>query len=217
MGEDAELEEIVATGARTIKIIKPHADNKEVFRKIEHAERCGVMAVGMDIDHAFAGNGKYDIVMGLPMTSKSLSEIKEFIQATSLPFIIKGVLSEQDAEKSLQAGAQGVVVSHHHGIMDFAIPPLMALPKIAKVIDHKIPVFVDCGVMNGMDAFKALALGATAVSVGRAIMGPLGKSKAAGVAETIKQMTEELAGVMARTCSPDIRRIDAGVIWRKGF
>jgi len=48
-------------------------------------------------------------------------------------------------------------------------------------------------------------------------MGPLGKSKAAGVAETIKQMTEELAGVMARTCSPDIRRIDAGVIWRKGF
>ena len=217
MGEDAELEEITATGARTIKIIKPHADNKEVFRKIEHAERCGVMAMGMDIDHAFGGNGKYDVVMGLPMTSKSLAEIKEFIRSTTLPFIIKGVLSEQDAEKCLEAGAKGIVVSHHHGIMDYAIPPLMALPRIAKVVDHKMPIFVDCGVMSGMDAFKALALGATAVSAGRVIMGPLGKSGAKGVAEAINQMTEELAGAMARTCSPDLKHIDPSVIWRKDF
>jgi len=217
MGEDAELEEITATGARTIKIIKPHADNKEVFRKIEHAERCGVMSIGMDIDHAFGGNGKYDVVMGLPMTSKSLAEIKEFIQATTLPFIIKGVLSEQDAEKCIEAGAKGIVVSHHHGIMDYAVPPLMALPRIAKVIDHQMPIFVDCGVMSGMDAFKALALEATAVSAGRVIMGPLGKSGAQGVAEAINQMTEELAGVMARTCSPNLGHIDPGVIWHKDF
>lgn len=216
MGNEAELEEIVATGARTIKIIKPHADNDTIYRRIEHAERCGVMAMGMDIDHSFAGNGQYDNVMGLPMKSKSLNEIKDFIKATKLPFIIKGVLSEQDAYKCLEAGAKGIVVSHHHGIMNYAVPPLMILPKIAKVIDHKIPIFVDCGVISGMDVFKALALGADAVSAGRVIMGPLIANGAEGVRDQIVKMTEELAGVMARTCSPDIRHIDSSIIWNRG-
>jgi isopentenyl diphosphate isomerase/L-lactate dehydrogenase-like FMN-dependent dehydrogenase len=215
MGEESELEEITATGARTIKIIKPHADNKIIFRKMEHAERCGVMALGMDIDHSFSSNGQYDNVMGLPMASKSLQEIKEFIKATKLPFIIKGVLSEQDAHKCLEAGAQGIVVSHHHGIMSYAVPPLMILPKIAKVIDRQIPIFVDCGVMSGMDVFKALALGATAVSAGRVIMNSLGKEGAQGVANLINIMTGELAGSMARTCSADLDHIDPAVIWHK--
>lgn len=215
MGEDSELEEIAATGARTIKIIKPHADNALIFHKIEHAEHCGVMALGMDLDHSFSANGQYDNVMGLHMASKSLQEIKEFIKATKLPFIIKGVLSEQDAHKCLEAGAQGIVVSHHHGIMHYAVPPLMILPKIAKVIDHQIPIFVDCGIMSGMDVFKALALGATAVSAGRVIMDSLGKDGAQGVTNLINIMTKELAGVMARTCSPDLKHIDPAVIWHK--
>lgn len=215
MGEDLELEEITATGARTIKIIKPHADNKIIFNKIEHAERCGVMALGMDIDHAFSSNGQFDNVMGLPMASKTLQEIKDFIKSTKLPFIIKGVLSEQDAHKCLEAGAQGIVVSHHHGIMPYAVPPLMILPKIAKVIDRQIPIFVDCGVMSGVDVFKALALGATAVSAGRVIMNALGKDGAQGVTNLINIMTGELAGMMARTCSPDLNHIDPAVIWHK--
>ena len=215
MGDEAELERIVATGARTIKIIKPYADNDYIFHRIEHAEKCGVMAVGMDVDHSFAGNGQYDDVFGMKMSSKNLSEIKEFVKATKLPFIIKGVLSEQDAYKALEAGARGIVVSHHHGIMKYAVPPLMILPKIAKLVDGKIPIFVDCGIVSGMDAFKALALGATAVSVGRAIMKPLAENGAEEVKDLIVKMTGELAGVMAKTCSPDIRHIDPSVIWHK--
>ncbi len=215
MGEKTELEEIVATGARTIKIIKPHADNDVIFDRIEHAERCGVMAVGMDIDHSFSGNGQYDNVFSLPMSSKSLKEIKAFIASTKLPFIIKGVLSEQDTQKCLDAGAQGIVVSHHHGIMNYAVPPLMMLPRIVKIIDQKIPIFVDCGVLSGMDVFKALALGASAVSAGRVIMEPLKNHGAEGVKNQILKMTEELASVMARTCSTDIKHIDPSVIWHK--
>ena len=71
MGSDEELEKIVATGARTIKIIKPHADNREVLRKIEHAVKVGCIAVGMDIDHAFNSQGGYDDVFGLPMKAKT--------------------------------------------------------------------------------------------------------------------------------------------------
>lgn len=217
MGDKTELEAITSTGARTIKIIKPYADNDYIFHRIEHAERCGVMAVGMDIDHAFAGNGQYDNVLGIQMAPKSLNEIKSFVQATKLPFIIKGVLSEQDAYKCLEAGVRGIVVSHHHGIMNYAVPPLLILPKIAEVINNRIPIFVDCGVSSGMDVFKALALGADAVSAGRIIIEPLQEKGAEGVKNQIRKMTEELAGVMARTCSPDIKSIDPSVIWYRNF
>jgi 4-hydroxymandelate oxidase len=214
MGDEAELEDIIATGAKTIKIIKPHMDNDIIFKKIEHAEKCGVLAVGMDVDHAFNSKGQYDTVLGLPMTSKTLEEIKSFVKATKLPFIIKGVLSEQDAYKCIEAGVKGIVISHHHGIQDFAIPPLMILPKIAKIVDRSIPIFVDCGVSNGMDAFKALALGATAVSVGRVLMNSLIEDGAHGVQKRIEDMTLELSGAMARTCSKDIMHIDSSVIWK---
>jgi 4-hydroxymandelate oxidase len=215
MGDEAEIAAITSTGARTINIIKPYADNDYIFRRIENAERCGVMALGMDVDHSFAANGQYDVVMGEKMKSKSLAELKEFIKYTKVPFIIKGVLSEQDAYKALEAGAKGIVVSHHHGIMNYAVPPLCILPKIAKVVNHQIPVFVDCGIVSGMDVFKALALGADAVCVGRVIMEPLKKDGAVGVKEQILKMTEELAGVMAKTCSKDLRSIDPSVIWQR--
>ena len=217
MGDEAEITSITATGARTINIIKPYADNDYILRRIEHAERCGVLALGMDVDHSFGGNGKYDVVLGEEMSAKSLAELKEFINATKLPFIIKGVLSEQDAYKALEVGAKGIVVSHHHGIMNYAVPPLFILPRIAKVINRQIPIFVDCGIMSGMDVFKALALGADAVCAGRVIMEPLKKNGSMGVRDQIRKMTEELAGVMARTCSRDLCHIDPSVIHHRNW
>lgn len=215
MGDESEITAITATGARTINIIKPYADNDYIFNRIIHAEDCGVMALGIDVDHAFGANGKYDVVLGEKMAAKSLAELKEFVRHTRLPFVLKGVLSEQDAEKALEVGAKGIVVSHHHGIMNYAVPPLYVLPKIVKVINYQIPIFVDCGIISGMDVFKALALGADAVSAGRVIMDPLKKKGSEGVKEQIIQMTEELAGVMARTCSRDLNHIDPSVIYHR--
>ena len=212
MGDEAELERITAAGAKTVYIIKPHKDDDIIFRKIAHAEKCGCIAVGMDIDHAYNGRGEYDVVLGEPMTGKTLDEIKSFVNATNLPFIIKGVLSVHDALKCADAGVGGIVVSHHAGMMDFAIPPLMVLPEIIKAIDGEMPVFVDCGVESGYDVFKALALGAAAVSVGRALMPPLSENGAEGVKKTIKNMTAQLAGVMARTCSADLSQIERSMV-----
>jgi isopentenyl diphosphate isomerase/L-lactate dehydrogenase-like FMN-dependent dehydrogenase len=213
MGDEAELEAITATGARTIKIIKPYADNRDILRKIEHAEKCGCLAVGMDIDHSFNKKGNYDVVRDLQMRPKSLDEIRDLVKATKLPFIIKGILSEQDTYKCLDAGVRGIVVSHHHGHIDYALPPLRILPAIVRIVRKQIPVFVDCSINRGLDAFKALALGADAVSAGRIIMGPLGEEGAEGVRKQIVPMTEELAGAMAATGSRDIRHIDPALIW----
>ncbi|MDR2185875.1 MAG: alpha-hydroxy-acid oxidizing protein [Treponema sp.] len=215
MGDEAELEAICATGAKTIKIIKPYEDNRVIFKKIEHAEKCGCIAVGIDVDHQFGSKAKWWGVREFQMRPKSLEEIKSFVKATGLPFVIKGVLSEQDTYKCLSAGVRGIVVSHHHGMMDYALPPLKILPRIAKIVNREIPVFVDCCIARGMDVFKAIALGATACSVGRAFMGPLGEKGAAGVSETVEAITHELAWAMASTCSPDIKHIDPGLIWEK--
>ena len=215
MGEENELEEMIQTGARTIKIIKPHEDNKVIFKKLEHAQAHGAFAVGMDIDHSFSGKGDYDNVLGLPMVPKSMNEIKAFVKATTLPFIVKGVLSVQDALKCQDAGAKGIVISHHHGILDYAIPPLMILPKIKQAVGDSMSIFVDCGIESGIDAFKALALGAVGVCVGRALMKPLQEEGAEGVRKKLEEMTRELKGAMARTCSPTVGSIDSSLIWNK--
>lgn len=216
MGEDEELERVVATGAKSIKIIKPHADNKEVFRKIGHAVAQGCIAVGMDTDHAFNANGGYDDVFGLPMKPKTTEELSEFVQAAGVPFVVKGVLSPRDAEKCVKAGCAGLVVSHHHGMVQYSVPPLMVLPDIISAVGNEIPIFIDCGIVSGMDVYKCLALGAKAVSVGRHLM-PLLKSGPEAVSQRINEMTAELAGIMARTGVASLEDMDPTVIHRRNF
>lgn len=216
MGEDDELERIIATGADTVKIIKPHRDDEEVFRRIGHAVSHGAVAVGMDIDHAVSSNGEYDNVFGLPMHTKTSAQLAEYVKAAKVPFVVKGVLGVRDAEKAAEAGAAAVIVSHHHGIMDCMVPPLMILPEIVKAVGGSLKVFIDCGFENGLDVFKALALGADGVCVGRALMDPL-KDGAAGVAAKIEAINHELATVMARTGARNISEIDPSVLRFRAF
>ena len=215
MGDIEQFDNIAKTGARSIKIIKPYADESWVLSRMDHAEEVGALAVGMDLDHSFNSKGEPDVVLGLPMRPRTQKEIEAYVKRTKLPFVIKGVLSAVDAQKCLDAGVQGIVVSHHHGILPSVVPPLMVLPEIVKVIDGRIPIFVDCGVMNGMDVFKCLALGATAVSIGRPVMNPIIANGPQGAADVIAAVTTELKAAMARTCCGKITDIDSSLIWRR--
>lgn len=214
MGSEEQLDEIVGTGAKTIKIIKPYEDRSVIYRKLEHAAKVGALAVGMDIDHQFNRKGRPDFVMGEQMAPVSTDELADFIKASKLPFIVKGVLSVTDAVKSANAGAAGIVISHHNSIMDFSVPTLAILPDIVKAVGDRMKIFVDCGVTGGMDAFKAMCLGADAVSVGKALMEVLAVSGAQGVADKIAEMTEQLAGVMVKTCTHNVYDIDPSLIHR---
>lgn len=217
MGDEAELGDILATGAKTIKIIKPYADEREVLRRIDHAKVNGAIAVGMDIDHAFGSKGERGSVLGIPMRPVTFDMLRAYVKAARpLPFVVKGVLSVRDALKCADAGVGGIVVSHHHGMVDYAVPPLMALPDIRKAVNGAYPIFVDCGVERGLDVFKALALGADAVSVGRALMGPLHDNGAQGVADKIEEINKELSWAMAVTCAADITKIEPGVLRWQG-
>ena len=216
MGDEAQLEQLMATGAKTVKIIKPYRDDDRIFARIAHARALGALAVGMDIDHSFNGRGEYDLVVGEEMRPKTTAQLRAFVEAAGdTPFVVKGVLSVCDALKCAEAGVKGIVVSHHHGIIPYGLPPLMALPKIRQAVGDQMAIFLDCGIASGSDAFKALALGANAVCVGRALFGPLEDGGEDGAAACIREMTAQLAGIMARTGSPDPARIDPDLIWRK--
>ena len=150
------------------------------------------------------------------MHSKTQQDLKEYVRYSKLPFIVKGVLSARDAGKCVEAGAKGIVVSHHHGIIRYAVPPLMVLPEILHVARHEIPVFVDCCIESGMDVFKALALGADAVCVGRHLMQLLPKEDGM-VTDRIREMNRELMSIMAKTGARSLKEIDPSVLHFRSF
>ena len=214
IGDEIELKNIIKTGVKTIKIIKPYKDNNLIFKKIAQAEKDGAFAVGMDIIFSFGGKRGDGLIRADLMGPKTLSEIMSFVKATKLPFILKGILSEHDAKKALEAGVAAIVVSHHGGgVLDYAVPPLKVLPLIANVIDKKIPIFVDCGITRGTDVFKALALGASGVLIGATVMVGLANGEAEGVQKIITGTNEELRRTMNLTGSSDLHKIDPEVIW----
>lgn len=215
MESDDTFREIAAVGAKTVRIIKPFADHGRILEQIQVAKECGALAVGIDIDHIFGTDGAYDVVDGMQMGPISKEDLARFAgEAAPLPFIAKGVLGREDAVLCRQAGCAGIVVSHHHGRMPFAAPPLLVLPEILKALgeNRRMRVFVDCGIDDGRDAFKALALGADAVCVGRGILPPLLKDGTEGVKAKITAMNQELRQLMGYTGIPDLAHMTPDVL-----
>ncbi len=213
MGDEDEFTRIRETGAETIKIVKPYKDREKVFRYLKHAEKEGALAVGMDIDHSFDHRGYNDVCLGMEMEPVTREELVSFVKATNLPFVVKGVLSVQDAVKCKDAGVSGILLSHHHGIQPCAVPPLAMLPRIKNAVGNGMEIFVDCSVDTGADAFKCLALGAKAVCVGRAILPSLHDEGAGGVLKYVERMADELRALMARTASKSLSNIPSDVLY----
>ena len=216
MSTDEEMEKIYGSGADTIEIIKPYADEKQIFHRIEFALEHGAVAVGMDIDHAYGRNGAYDEVGGIPMESKSFNQLTKYVDAAGdTPFVVKGVLSVSDALKCVDAGVSAIIISHHHGIFDGAVPPLQILPEIKDAVGDNLEIYADCGFDTALDVFKALAIGAKAVSVSRAILDKTYSTGAEGITKEVTAMTNELVSIMGRCGFTTTDSIDDSVLWSR--
>jgi 4-hydroxymandelate oxidase len=118
--------------------------------------------------------------------------------ATRLPLLVKGVLHADDAARAVALGCDGLVVSNHGGrVLDGAPASLDALPAVLEQVNGRVPVIVDSGVRTGRDAFRARALGASAVLVGRPPIWGLASAGALGVAHVIRLLRDELEATMA--------------------
>lgn len=213
MGGNEEMGRVLATGAKVMKIIKPYADAREIMSRIEYAEEHGALAVGMDVEHAVNVDDAEDsVVVGLQMKQPTLAELETYIKSTRLPFFVKGVLSAKDAVKCRDLGAAGVILSHHNGLLRYAVPPVMILAEIREAVGRDLIIVADGGIESGFDAFKALARGADAVTMGKALMGPLKENGAEGVRETLRKATGQLQAMMIRTGTKDLMHMDPSVI-----
>ena len=216
MGENESFKEIMKVGVDTVRIVKPYADIQKIESQIKCAEEEGAFAVGIDTDHSFSNSGGYDLVVGETMTCLDEKELARLASLTSLPFIIKGVLSVKDAEACVRAGIKGIVVSTHSGRLPYAVPPIFVLPEIRKAVGDKLEIFLDCSVDRGADAFKAIALGAKAVSVGRAMWPALQSDGQKGLEAYVNKMNAELGMLMAFTGSKTVSDIESSMLWYKG-
>jgi len=146
----------------------------------------------------------FDITPILP-TWKDIEFIK---QNTNLPVILKGITTVSYAKRAIELGIDGIIVSNHGGrTIDTMPASIELLPKIAKAVNGKIPILFDGGIRRGADIIKAIALGASAVMIGRPIMYGLATAGALGVAHTLKILKEELEVSMIFTGCRSIEEI----------
>jgi isopentenyl diphosphate isomerase/L-lactate dehydrogenase-like FMN-dependent dehydrogenase len=208
-----QLKDVVDTGVPTVRIVKPFRDNEAIVKGLKEAEEAGAIAVGTDIDFFYGGKRGDKEPAPKNMAPKSVEELKMLAQVTKLPFILKGVLSAEDAAKALEIGAGGIVVSNHAGIViDYAAHPLEVLPEIKKVIGDRMPIFVDSGFRRGSDVMKALALGADAVLGGWAMLMGLAANESAGVTDMVNILTAELQRIMSVTGCRQLSDINSEVL-----
>ncbi|MBE7069718.1 MAG: alpha-hydroxy-acid oxidizing enzyme [Ruminococcaceae bacterium] len=214
MVENDMFKRIADTGARTVRIVKPYADNGKVKDQMKFAEDVGAFAIGMDIDHIFGAEG-LDVVVGEKMDVQTSDMIRSYIESTKLPFVVKGVLSEEEAVKCADLGAKAIIVSHHHGRLPYAVPPMMILPSIKKALSGRgVKIFVDCGIASGADVYKCLALGADAAAVGRSMLPVLEAEGTPGVEKFVTKVNSELRFIMSCTGFKSVDQIDDACIVR---
>lgn len=119
-------------------------------------------------------------------------------QQTRLPLLLKGILHPDDARRALDLACDGIIVSNHGGrVLPGAPPSIHALPAIVQCVQGRVPVLFDSGIRSGRDIFVALALGATAVLLGRPFVWGLASHGAMGVAHVIRLLRDELEMTMA--------------------
>lgn len=144
--------------------------------------------------------GQSALFDGLLSHAPSWDEVAWLQRHTPLPLVLKGVLHPDDARQAVDLGVGGLIVSNHGGrTLDTALPTAQALPAIARAVNGQVPLLVDGGIRRGTDVLKALALGASAVLVGRPVVHGLACGGAAGVAQMLRLLRDEFEIAMALT------------------
>lgn len=194
-----------------VPTIKPW-DKETCFKKLELAKVSKAFAIAMDVDAA-----------GLPFLQgrippagrKSVAELKEIIDYAKVPFIVKGIMSVEGAQKAINAGAQGIVVSNHGGrVLDGTPATASVLEEIADQFKGQVKIIVDGGIRSGLDVFKALALGADAVIIARPFVNMIYGNGEQGVEAYVQQLGQELENTMMMTGVSSLNEISKKNIYK---
>ena len=202
---------IKAAGGFGIPTVKPW--NLETIReKMELVKASGSFAVAMDIDGAglpFLKN------LTPPAGSKTVDELRKVAEMAGVPFIIKGIMTRRGALKAKDAGAAAIVVSNHGGrVLDQCPATAEVLEDIVEAVGGRMKILVDGGLRSGVDVFKALAMGADGVLLGRPFVTAVYGGAAEGVQCYIDKIGGELEDTMRMCGANTISDISRDMIFR---
>lgn len=190
----AAAEVLAKSGGCGVPTVKPW--NMELVKeKLELVKAANPIAVAMDIDAA-----GLPFLKGLtpPAGSKTVAELREIIEYAKVPFILKGIMTVRGAQKALEAGAAGIVVSNHGGrVLDGTPATSQVLPAIAQAVKGQMMVLVDGGLRSGLDVCKALAMGADAAILARPYVTAVYGGQEEGVALLTQKLKGELEDAMS--------------------
>ncbi|MCX8023380.1 MAG: alpha-hydroxy-acid oxidizing protein [Syntrophorhabdaceae bacterium] len=206
---EIRLKAVKKYNGKAIVTIKPRTQ-EEIMKRIRMIEQSGAIAFAIDIDSA---GRAARALPGQTVEPKTLKQLKEIVNSTKLPFILKGIMTVDEAEMALDSGAAGIVVSNHGGrVLDYTPGVAEVLPKIAEKVKGKTIIFADGTVKYGTDVLKLMALGADAVLSGRHLLrGAVGGGKD-GVALMLNRMRTELIDSMVLTGTSDIKKVNRKII-----
>lgn len=217
---DTAVDEFLIENLRVLKefdgsgivFIKPW-ENSDIKRKIKLAEEAGAFAVGVDIDAC----GLVTLSMhGKTVEPKSIDAIKDLKASTNLPFILKGIMTKEDALMAVEAGVDAIVVSNHGGrVLDHTPGVCDVLEDIANAVKGKVIILADGGVRTGVDVVKMLGLGADGVLIGRPFVTASFGGLSEGVDMYVKKIINELESTMILTGCQSIKDIDKKVIFKR--
>ncbi len=195
-----------------IPIFKPRS--QDVLKKlIETAEEYGCRAVGVDLD----GCGSTIMArQGQPVFKKSARDIEELVRFSSLPFIAKGIMMPEEAQKCVDAGVSAIAVSNHGGrVLDSTPGVATVLPLIRKKVGKSVTITADGGVRTGYDVLKMLALGADAVLLGRDIIRAAVGTGALGVKLHLEHIHKTLKKAMFMTGAKNLKMADSRILFNQ--
>lgn len=196
-------------GGKGMVTIKPKAQD-EIIKRIRLIEDSGAIAFAIDIDSAGRAARALPGQIVEPKTARQLAEIAN---STKLPFIIKGVMTVQEAKIAVDVGAKGIVVSNHGGrVLDYTPASVTVLPAIADAVKGRTTIFFDGAVRRGTDVLKCLALGADCCLIGRPLVRGAHGGGREGVALMMSQFRRELMDAMVLTGTQDVRNVSRDII-----
>ncbi len=204
------------------------SDRKSSEELVHRAEAAGYRAIVITVDAPRWGHKERAIRSGFSIPAKAnftdQDAAKENISLTwaslvwlrsltSLPLVLKGIFTSEDAILAVKHGMDGIIVSNHGGRqLDGVSASIEVLPEVVKAVDGRCEVYLDGGIRRGTDILKALALGARAVLVGRPILWGLAVSGAEGVSHVLEILRSELALAMVLAGRPTLDDVDRSLV-----
>jgi isopentenyl diphosphate isomerase/L-lactate dehydrogenase-like FMN-dependent dehydrogenase len=200
---------MASLGAKTFRIVKPLPDREKLLEELQESLLAGCCATGVDIDSIGGmkpvGDELRFAELSRPYGKEELAALRREIPGK---FIIKGVMSAEDALDALEIGADAVIVSTHVGYaLDYSPSPLEVLPEIKAAVGSKAEIIVDSGITRGTDIIKAIALGADSVLVGRLVLWGLLLDGASGVEHMFRRLEAELRRAMLLMGVPSLKAL----------